>query len=118
MHMADVARLVRHIHAIQRVMRFHSYGEGRHSQTLELALRRRRLIRAELLDLQLRLNADVLKVALGQLHRIDEGGAHAIRGMELGFKTLREPSFRQQAPGLWWIVLIVFCPRAELVDAR
>src|SRR5215510_9694733 len=80
---AAVARLIWHVHAIQRAMRFPDNREGAHGQAFELARERRRHICAVLLDLQLRLNADVFEIALGQLEGIDEVAAIATGDVEL-----------------------------------
>ena len=48
-----------------------------------------------LLDLQLRLNADVFEVVLDQLRIVDEVTSESTRHRELGFEPLGMPGFRQ-----------------------
>src|SRR5207249_739597 len=95
--MAGIPRGVRGVGAIQRTIRFPGNAEGPPHQALELALRRRRRIRAVLLDLQLRLNTDVFEIVLHQLRVIEEVAPKAGGSRELCLKTLGEPSFSQQA---------------------
>src|SRR5712692_7421105 len=99
---ADVPRGVGCIGAIQRAIRFPGNAEGTPRQTLELALHRRRHIRAVLLDLQLCLNADVFEEALYQLRVVEEVAPIARADRELRLKTLGEPGFRLQALASFW----------------
>ena len=77
--MADIAQRVRRIRAIQHAIRLPGRGIGTHRQALEFAAARRGHKRAILLDLQLRLDADIFEVTLHQLHGIEDVGASAPR---------------------------------------
>ena len=68
-------------------IRFPGNGEGAHRHALELALARRRLIRPILLDLQLRLDADLFEIALDHLRRIDQVAAVATGDRERAFSS-------------------------------
>src|SRR5262249_26394802 len=63
-------------------------------------------------------NANVFEVALDQLHVVNKVTPEASRGCKRCFEAVRMPSLRQQAPGLSGIILIVLCPRTELVNGQ
>ena len=68
--MAAVARLVGRLHAVEHAIWFPGNAQGTHGQPLELAQERGSHIRPILLELHLRLDADVFERALHQLHDI------------------------------------------------
>src|SRR5262245_34605550 len=116
--MAAVARLVRRIHAIEHAIWFPGNAHGTHGHALELPQERRTNICAVLLELHLRLDADIFEIALHQLYGIKQVRTVAISSRDRRLQTLRKAGFRQQTPGLLGVILIV--PRAltELINGQ
>jgi hypothetical protein len=114
--MAAVAQLVRGIQPTQDATWLPGNDDGAIRHPLELAGGRCCDICPILLDLQLSLNADVFEIVLDQLRGIEDAGAVAPSSMEPRLKPFGKASICQQAPRLLWIVLIVLCPCAKLID--
>ena len=83
-----------------------------------LPCERRGHIGAILLELQLRLDADVFEIALDQLHGIEQVRAIATGDRERRFKALGKPGFASKRRASLRIVLIVLRPGAELIDGQ
>ena len=115
---AAVARLVGDVRSVQHAIRLPARGKRPHRQTLVLPDAGRRDIRAKLLELQLRVDPDVFKVALHQLRGIDEVGARASRHRELRFPALGNTGLREQTPCLLGVVPVVCRPLAELIHGQ
>src|SRR5262249_47428453 len=90
--MAGILWLVGRIQAIQHTVRFPGNREGADGHALELAHGRRRHIGAELLDLQLRLDAGLFERALHQLRNINMVGPRPLVTWSCVLNPLETPA--------------------------
>src|SRR6266511_4414385 len=99
---AAVARLLGQVHPIEGAVWFPGDRERAHRNALELSLRRRRHVGAVFLDLQLRLDAAFLELALDELEGVDQVGAEtgvADRILETkGASCARENTLARHSP--------------------